>query len=102
MYKMTTLSVSGPRIDNCNEIVRIMQQLGISGDVTPNISVLGDTKTSYRIENGCRIIMGDGWNKKFWETLQRNYDLGCAHIDVPGRFNGCVYDWTRQSDCSRQ
>ena len=93
------LSVSGDRVtENCDEVIGIMYQLGINGDVTRNVTVL-DSK----IEKGCRINVVSqpvkDNSRKLWENLQKRLGLRCAHIEIEHQEAGCTYDVFRESLC---
>ena len=38
-------------------------------------------------------------NRGLWVELKNKFGLNCAHIEVEGKFKGCIYDYFRKSDC---
>ena len=57
----------------------------------------------YEIEKGCRISLNSHKPKlidlKFWNSLKDEFGLTCAHLNVEGKFKGCIYDYLRDSAC---
>ena len=94
---VVTLSVSGRGLrSDCGDVVEMMRQSGICGDVTCNATVLDGA-----IEPGCRInVVTRGGAERLWGLLQRSANLTCAHVrttsDDP---SGCVLDVFRPSLC---
>ena len=93
------LSISGDRVtENCENIVGLMFQLGINGDVTRNTTVLDG-----RIEKGCRVhIVSEPVKKNsriLWEAAQQKLGLRCAHLEMRHCESGCTYDLFRMSSC---
>ena len=97
------LSISGGNIDsNCKNVVTLLQRYNIIGKVSSNKSVMPDGT----IENGCTIRLsrklGDEDNsglKKNWEILKSNLNLDCAHLLIFGKFDGCLFDYIRDTNC---
>ena len=95
----SVLSVSGPTL-KCAAVARMMAQLGLTGDVTDNLTVMpgGD------MEHGCRIQLTKGTTKRegakrLWEELQKKEGLTCAHVVIEEKTAGCVFDVWRPSAC---
>ena len=46
------------------------------------------------LEKGCEILFNshkpEMINRNFWEKIKSKYDLQCAHLNVKGKFNGCI------------
>ena len=97
---VATLSISGKRVDkDCSNVLAVMKRLGITGDVTPNISLVDGDR-----ENGCRILIASQPFKQkaeiLWKEMQREADLTCAHVSVRNDTEeGCVLDVFRPSIC---
>ena len=98
---MTELSVSSTEMDkNCLRLVKKMQGLGLTGRITPNISILDDGKT----EHGCVIRLSRTYGDEDKTELQMLWqgikpDFGCAHLHIPKKFDGCILDYLRPSVC---
>ena len=91
-----TLSVSGKNL-SCAEVVEVMRVMGISGNVKTNTTV-----GAGGIENGCDILVTSDpaeHVKLLWWRLQKQFDLGCAHVTLDRRENGCVFDVFGKSRC---
>ena len=94
------LSVSGPGLSRgCTEVVRAMRDLGVCGDVTPNISVVDGN-----YERGCRVVVASQPHARhaqdLWETLRTRHALTCAHVRIgDDPTSGCVLDVFRPSAC---
>ena len=94
---MTTLSLSGRDLGDCGVVVRAMQELGLSGDVTRNVSLVDGM-----LEPGCRaLVTGHLENtKSLWEDLRtKGLNLQCAHVVRHDLKSGCVYDVFAESRC---
>lgn len=95
------LNISSPKIKSCEEICKILREIGIVGNVTPNNSIIKfDGK--YKTEIGCKITYSGNPSTMFdtvWKPLQDKYDLGCAYININSQFHGCIYDFDRNSKC---
>ena len=100
----TRLSVSSPEIRSCSDVVEELRAAGLPCDVTPNWTVVrtqspNDREEPFRTEQGCRVLLTEGWEPKAWRVLRDRFRLQCAHLSIPGRFEGCVRDWERASVC---
>jgi hypothetical protein len=96
------LAISSPLVaSDCSDVIRMMKKLGISGDVTPNVTILdGD------LENGCKIVVASAPHREkariLWDALRTPLGLTCAHVRVESRVEGCVLDVFRPSACTGQ
>lgn len=95
------MSISAEKLD-CNDIIRHLQHFKIMASVTENKSIICKDNVC-KVENGCRIMFNriDKFNleHKLWKSIQKFNKLDCAHIYVPGIFNGCIYDYLEPSKC---
>ena len=100
------LFISSDKIKNCNEIVDLLINLQILGNVSSNKTII-KKNNKYFLEKGCKIIIANHQNidskkdieKKLWEPIQNKFNLECAYINVSNNFNGCIYDYLRKSNC---
>tara|TARA_B100000674_G_scaffold259557_1_gene214028 strand:- start:440 stop:778 length:339 start_codon:yes stop_codon:yes gene_type:complete len=104
LYDGTTsiLTVSSKKINHCGLITKKLFDLGIMSNVTPNQSVICDSNKCW-IENGCSIIL-TGLNPKYinekvWKPLNDKFDLSCAHLKISKQYQGCIYDFIKESNC---
>ena len=93
-----TLSVSGDRL-RCDEVAKLLQTMGICGDVSPNTTVLDG-----HVEPGCRIRIVSAPvpenTRLVWDSLKTRFGLQCAHVRLSAEDkSGCVYDVYRPSAC---
>lgn len=92
------LSVSGDKLNNCEEIINVMQKLGINGHVSKNTTILDGS-----IECGCNILIASQPSKKnakqLWNHLKDKFDLKCGYVNINGHEEGCVYDVFGPSKC---
>ena len=100
----STLSISSPGISSCQEVAEYFRLCHIQCHVTSNDTVLrSDDTNAYRIEKGCQIKFGSHTTTlltpSFWLALQNRFALTCAHLEVEGKYKGCVYDYFRHTDC---
>ena len=67
--------------------------------VSSNTTVIKN-KGQFIKENGCQIKMGSHdsstINTNFWIGLKNTFGLNCAHLEVEGKFKGCIYDYFRK------
>ena len=98
----STLSISSQSIRNCKDVAEYMKKSGIPCHVTENHTVINNLG-KYSIENGCQIKIGSHNSKlidtNFWIQLKNKFSLKCAHLEVEGKFKGCIYDYLRSSNC---
>jgi hypothetical protein len=92
------LYVSGSALSSCDEVVRVMRELKITGHVIPNTTV-----TSNGIEKGCNILVSSQppkvHMKSLWFRLQNELNFKCAHCVVGHAESGCALDVFRKSLC---
>ena len=109
----STLSISSPHINDCQEVAEYMKKCKIPCHVISNYTVVADntyttpsTEQNYIIETGCQIKFGSHnpylFNSLFWEKLKNAFHLKCAHLEVEGKFKGCIYDYFLSSQCSHK
>lgn len=95
---ISQLSVSGGTLKSCNEIIHIMYDMKIFGDVTANTTI-----TPSGIENGCRILISSQPPKEkmetLWNRLKKDFNFQCAHCSINQNEAGCALDIFRQSVC---
>lgn len=105
----STLSISSPHINNCQEVAEYMRKCQLPCHVIPNYTVVPGKATAqsahpeYTIETGCQIKFGSHHplliNPLFWSKLKSTFQLQCAHLEVEGKFKGCIYDYFTVSKC---
>jgi hypothetical protein len=106
----STLSISSPHITDCREVADYLRQCQIVCHVTPNDTVVRTDATTgaCAIEHGCQIKCGGGGGGShssqllspyFWARLQTRFGLDCAHLEVEGKYRGCICDFFRKSEC---
>jgi len=102
----TTLSISNFNMD-CDKVVELMRNAGITGSVTKTSSVVCSGEKSsctrtFSLEPGCRIVgLKDDRVKSTWNTMKKHFNLDCAHVSRPGFFSGCIHDYISVSDDSK-
>ena len=93
-----TMSISKDNL-NCQDILKFMQLTKIPCNIIKNKTVSKNLK----IENGCMVFIPStdkySLNYKIWNPIRAKYNLNCAHIDIPYKFNGCIYDYLKQTGC---
>lgn len=96
-YHSVTLSVSNKHLQ-CKHIINYLHHCNIIASVTENKSI-----TPSGIENGCNILLPyvnkQTLKENIWEPLQRRHNLTCAHVNVPGTYSGCIYDFIMKTNC---
>ena len=96
------LSISSNSIKDCNHVAGFFQKIGIMCSVTENITVV-EQNNEFIMEKGCRIKMGSHKpeiiNSDLWNQLKNEYNLKCAHLEVEGKYRGCIINYLRDSNC---
>lgn len=95
----TTISISHKKL-NCEKVAEFLGKIGIQSDVTRNISY---QKTG--IEEGCRLVQTMNSRNdicNIWELLKNEYGLTCAHLNVNGKYDGCILNYLAPSVCPLQ
>ena len=96
------LSISSKKITSCDIVADFLQKNKIMCSVSENTSVVPYNGV-YKIEKGCQISLNshkpDLIDLKFWNALKEEFGLTCAHLNVKGKFKGCIYDYLRESNC---
>ena len=96
----TVLSISRPGYLSCKSVAEFLSAAGYSVDVTSNISMQWG-----KPEWGCRIVQPLETKedvKTVWSLLKSEYGLRCGHLNVSGKFDGCVLDYIAPSQCPFQ
>lgn len=96
------LSISSNTIKDCNHVAGFFQKMGIMCSVTENITVM-EQNNKFIMEKGCRIKIGSHKpeiiNGDLWNQLKKEYNLQCAHLEVEGKYRGCIMNYLRDSNC---
>ena len=83
---------------DCEEVAEFLGKVGIITDVTSNISMQRNGK-----EYGCRLIQSISTKteiEQIWTALRDEYKLGCAHLTVANKYDGCVLNYLAPSRCN--
>lgn len=95
------LSISSSTLTSCEKVVTLLQELGLRATVVETTSVI-ENHRRYDVEKGC-LIKFNRFDKEalpgVWSTIKSEFDLTCAHVDVPGVYRGCIYSYLRPPAC---
>ena len=100
----SVLSISSRKIKDCSEVLLYMYKLGIPCSITTtkNVTKFND---KIKLEKGCRILFNSHEpnmiNKQFWSNLKNKFDLQCAHLNVQGKYKGCINNYFNEIDCTK-
>lgn len=96
------LSISSKNIKNCQEISKIMLDLGIISKITSNNSIVRSNGSIVE-EKGCDIKFTSFECKnqiiQAWDELKKKYQLSCGYINIPNKFSGCIYNYFEPPVC---
>jgi len=96
------LSISSNKIPNCISIALFLSKQGIQCKTIDTYSSV-QYQNRMHIEKGCDIqFISFPKNIKFqnvWNILQNTYGLNCGHLDIPGTYNGCIYNYFQSYKC---
>jgi hypothetical protein len=87
------------------DCARMCAAQGLSASVTPTYSAVGGDDSVFAEEAGASIELHacsrEAVCGRLWPALLAAYPLlECAHVHEAGRgFNGCVFDYMRESSC---
>jgi len=94
------ISVSSQTTDEkCLRLIRAFSHNCINARITPTISV-----NDKEIENGCLIRLAGPGNKnrkylvKTWHVISKTGDYECAHLDITGKFHGCILNFIHNKE----
>ena len=99
----SVLSISSKKLSNCKDVLSFLHGFGLACSVTStqNLVRYGN---ELRTEPGCRILLNshlpNAIDKKLWSQMRKEFGLQCAHLDVQGKFTGCINDYFKTSDCT--
>jgi hypothetical protein len=91
------ISVSNTKQTDCSEIIQKLLISGINARVIETRSIVDSN-----IENGCLVTV----DKKFsnierlsnlWNIIKPDYV--CAHLQIDGLFNGCIFNYINKDFC---
>lgn len=86
------ISISSNNLD-CKKVAEKLLELNILSSVIKNTSVIR-RNDNYILENGCDIRLNrieiDDIKDKIWKPLKKEFNLGCAHLEINGKYNGCI------------
>ena len=91
-FETVNLSISSKKL-NCDDILKFLYASKIKCSVTSNKSIVYKNK-KWNIENGCNLnlhtVNKDDIKNVIWLPLSNKYKLGCAHLNIPNEYSGCV------------
>ena len=99
----TVLSISSKSIKNCKDVTNTLLKCGIISSITPNYSINCNKKECW-IENGCSIILSgikpEKIEEKIWNPLKGKFNLNCGHLNIHGKYIGCILNYLQPSKCN--
>ena len=104
---MSGLSISSNNIQKCSDVADQLLTVGIQCKVIENTSIVLNHKTNqYVKERGCDILITDPVVtqkkiKAIWMPIRERYNLECAYLNILGNYQGCIWDYMRDSNCPR-
>ena len=105
-FSNALLSVSGSQLSDtsCQEIAKSLQACNIPCKIINTHSVVPSRGLdSYEYEHGCDIWLTNVSPTKIipdiWKPIQKQYQLGCAYLEIIGGFSGCIYNYMRPTNC---
>jgi len=96
MKSSAHLTISGKTLE-CESVVATLAKCGIDCNVSKNVSIVGG-----KIEPGCMITKTFNQEKEIqnlWSTCRRTFDLKCAHLNIAGSYDGCVWGFVEKKEC---
>ena len=91
------ISVSNSKSYGCIHIINKLKKANINVRTIETVSNIDKN-----IEKGCLFTLGkeyidkDNLNK-IWKLFENDYE--CAHININGLFNGCIYNYLSEDKC---
>jgi hypothetical protein len=93
----SSLAISSKKPLDCEKVAEFLGKAGIITDVTSNISMQRGGK-----EYGCRLVQSISTKteiENIWTALKDKYKLGCAHLTVANKYDGCILNYLAPSHC---
>lgn len=101
IYEDVTLSISSKNM-KCDNIYKLLIKLGINSSISENKSIQCLDGNCW-LENGCQLFLPKISKKNLYENIwlqcKKDYNLNCAHLNIPQKFNGCIKDFNRLKGC---
>ena len=97
-YKMSVnISVSNLKNKECSDLLKVLLLKNINCRTINTNSIVGKN-----VEKGCLLTFDKEFQdkenvKRIWELIKTDYD--CAHLQIPGLYNGCILNYVRESNC---
>lgn len=104
LWPTPILTISSNKIDNkCSNILYFLKLNNIEARVTPSKSTIVNNNIT-TIENSCELVLTKMKSEElkegiFWNKLKKNFDLNCAHLEIPDVFTGCIMNFLGHSSC---
>tara|TARA_B100001094_G_C17654549_1_gene541301 strand:+ start:99 stop:443 length:345 start_codon:yes stop_codon:yes gene_type:complete len=97
------LSISNKNLD-CNEVSKLLLEMGVCSSIIENKSIVYNNN-KYNIENGCMIsingLKSEHIESRVWNPLKSRFNLGCGHLEIYGKYIGCILNYIRPSSCGK-
>lgn len=91
-YETVELNISSQNL-SCDDIFKFLYASKIKCSIVKNRSVVYKNK-KWTMENGCDIslhtVNKDDIKNRIWYPIKKKYKLGCAHLNIPDIYSGCV------------
>ena len=98
------ISISHNQLIGCDSLIEALRTSGVNARVSSNISTMQG-----KTEQGCSarftLLSEDTLNKthtvsNVWNIIRYTHPfISCAHLQIPGKFEGCILDWLQPSTC---
>ena len=97
----SVLSVSSKNgsLRHCSEITQLLKEIGVASSISSNRSIVCSRKNPCNcyVEYGCDIRLNNLnpmlIKSKVWKPLKKEFNFGCAHLNIPGQYQGCIHDF---------
>lgn len=91
------ISVSNLNKNKCNDLLQLFLKEKINCRTVNTNSIVGN-----KIEQGCLITFGQEYRHKekvtnVWNLIKKDYQ--CAHLQIPGVYDGCILNYINIDNC---
>lgn len=84
---------------SCDDVMKLMHSHNIMCNISTNKTIT-PSSGAVNVENGCTLNIHRIEDVSLaWDTLQLRFGFTCAYLDIAPKFQGCILDFVRPTNC---